>query len=156
MSRALEALYLFAAIAPFEALFGLAYGSPGPLVAYNVLVALSPLLVAGYLAYRRVMLRGSLLLGLLGVVKTYTLIAYVPPVVSALVDSAVIVTLASLPLLPPGGGGLAKAASFFSVLGSLFVLLRIPLLVALGLLSWGFSLVLAGYSFQASEEGAPN
>jgi len=153
LSRALEALYLIAAIAPFEALFGLAYGSPGPLVAYNVLVALSPLLVAGYLAYRRVMLRGSLLLGLLGLVKTYTLIAPVPPAVSALIDCAVIVALASLPLLP-GGGGAAKAASVFSVLGSLLVLSRVPLLVALGLLAWGFSLVLAGYSFPAIAEEA--
>ncbi len=152
MSRALEALYLIAAIAPFEALFGLAYGSPGPLVAYNVLVALSPLLVAGYLAYRRVMPRGSLLLGFLGGVKTYTLIAYVSPAVSALIDSAVIVALASLPLLP--GGSVAKAASVFSVLGSLLVLSRVPLLVALGLLAWGFSLVLAGYSLPANVEGA--
>ncbi len=151
MSRVMEALYLIAAIAPFEALFGLAYGSPGPLVAYNVLVALSPLLVAGYLAYRRVMLRGSLLLGLLGIVKTYTLIVSVPPAASALIDSAIIVALASLPLLP-GGGGAAKAASVFSVLGSLFVLSRVSLLVALGLLVWGFSLVLAGYSFPVNAD----
>ena len=151
MSRLLEAFYLVAAIAPFEALFGLAYGSPGPLVAYNILVALSPLLVAGYLAYRRVMLRGSLLLGVLGVVKTFTLIAIVSPVVSALADSAIVVALASLPLLP-GGGGLAKVASVSSVLGSLFVLSRSSLLVALGLLAWGLSLVIAGYSFPRDEE----
>ena len=147
MKRFLEASYIVLAIAPFEALIGLAYSNAGPLIAYNIILAVMPFIIAFALVRGRVPQASNSVILLLsfGILKIISLIFNIDPGISAIIDAGLIIVTVSVAMVV-NTSNTTKAGLVLAIIGSGLVLARFPSLVAIGLLLWGASFLLVGAS----------
>lgn len=161
MKLRLDYLYFIAAIAPFEALIGVSLQELGPIIAYNLILAITPPIIAYafYTMGSNGARRGGLIVGSLSLVKIASMtIVDLPPLADAVVDGLLILSmLLSVYYLWPGKD--SALSTILGVLGVGLVTVKLgwPTLVG-GLVLESAALILAGavagnYSKKAVESG---
>ncbi len=145
----MEASYIALAIAPFEAIIGLAYSNIGPLILYNLILTVMPFIIGVGLLRERVpqMIRPFIILIILGFLKILSILLNMEPYISGVIDAGIIIASCSIPMLLTINK-ITSSTAILSIIGSIMVLFRSPGLLGIGLILWGLSLLLAASFFK--------
>lgn len=147
MKNRLPYLYFIMAIAPFEALVGLSLQTIGSIIAYNLILAVIPLLISYsyYVMGSEKSKRASIIMLSLAIIKiaSMTLLNF-PMIIDAVIDGTLILTVvAAVNYLWPSKQ--SKTAVLLGVLGVGLVTLKIGAITIIGgLILESASLILAG------------